>query len=85
MAPAPDELADQLITIIARSKKIAPETITPETTFDDLQIDSLDKINLTFEIEETYAIEVPDAAITDIHTVGDMIEGVRTLIAARVA
>jgi acyl carrier protein len=81
----PDDLTTQLIDRIALSKKIAPETITPETTFDQLQIDSLDKINLTFDIEEAYAIEIPDSAISTIRTVADMIEGVRTLIAARTA
>jgi acyl carrier protein len=79
----PEDLEPRLIGMIAESKKIAPETIHLETKFDDLQIDSLDKINLSFAIEEAFGIEIPDAAIGSIRTVGDMVNGVRELVVAR--
>jgi acyl carrier protein len=69
--------------MIATSKKVSPETIARETTFDSLAIDSLDKINLSFEVEEAFAIEIPDAAIGSIRTVGDMVDGVQSLVAAK--
>jgi len=79
----PPDLQQRLIQMIATSKKIAPETITRETTFDSLAIDSLDKINLSFEVEESFAIEIPDSAIGSIRTVGDMVDGIRYLVAAK--
>ncbi|RXH54410.1 acyl carrier protein [Granulicella sibirica] len=79
----PQDLEGQLIGLIASSKKMAPETIVASTTFESLAIDSLDKINLSFEVEEAFGIEIPDAAIGTIRTVGDMVEGVRGLILAR--
>jgi acyl carrier protein len=81
----PEDLEPRLIGMIAESKKIAPETIHLETKFEDLQIDSLDKINLSFAIEEAFGIEIPDAAIGSIRTVGDMVNGVRELVVARAA
>lgn len=77
------DLEQRLIGMIAVSKKIAPETISRETTFDALAIDSLDKINLSFEVEEAFGIEIPDAAIGSIRTVGEMVDGVRALVAAK--
>ncbi len=81
----PDDLQTRLIGLIAESKKVGPETIGPDTTFEELHIDSLDKINLSFSVEEAFGVEIPDAAIGTIRTVGDMVEGVRGLVAARVA
>jgi acyl carrier protein len=79
----PEDLEQRLIEMIATSKKVPPETISRETTFDALAIDSLDKINLSFDVEETFGIAIPDAAIGGIKTVGDMIDGVQTLVAAK--
>ncbi len=83
MLSTPPEIAARVIEIIAKSKSLLVDTITPASTFDDLQIDSLDKINLTFEIEEVFKITIPDESLTSLRTVGDVIHGVQTLIAAK--
>ena len=75
----------QIITLIAKSKSLDPATLTPATTFDELQIDSLDKINLSFEVEELFSIEIPDAALNSLRTVGDVIAGVERLQAEKSA
>ena len=80
-----DPISDQIITLIARSKSLDPATITPATTFEELQIDSLDKINLSFEVEELFHIEIPDASLNSLRTVGDVIAGVERLQAEKSA
>jgi acyl carrier protein len=74
-----DDIAQRCIEIIAKSKGIAPDSITLDSTFDALNIDSLDKINISFEVEEAFAIEIPDEALGTIKTVGDMVNGVAQL------
>jgi acyl carrier protein len=69
----------QIIDLIARFKSLDPATITPATTFDELAIDSLDKINISFEVEERFAIQIPDASLNSLRTVGDVIAGVDRL------
>jgi len=64
------------IAIIAKSKLIPEETVTRDKTFDELAIDSLDKINISFEIEDTFNIQIPDDSIGSLKTVGDIIDGV---------
>jgi acyl carrier protein len=76
------EVASRCIDIIAKAKGIAPDTITLVSTFDELNIDSLDKINISFEVEEAFNIEIPDDSLGTILTVGDMVEGVTKLQAA---
>jgi acyl carrier protein len=77
-----DDISTRCIEIIAKSKSIPADTITLASTFDELNIDSLDKINISFEVEEAFAIEIPDEALGTLKTVGDMVEGVTRLRAA---
>ena len=70
---------DQIIQLIAASKSLDPATLTPATSFDELGIDSLDKINLSFEVEELFNIQIPDASLNSLRTIGDVINGVRIL------
>jgi acyl carrier protein len=77
-----DDIATRCIQIIAKSKSIPADTVTLASTFDELNIDSLDKINISFEVEEAFAIEIPDEALGTLKTVGDMVEGVTRLRAA---
>ena len=80
-----DGIAQRTIEIIAKAKNIPTDTVTPETTFEELNIDSLDKINISFEVEEAYEIAIPDESLGSLKTVGDVIEGVRKLVAAKSA
>jgi acyl carrier protein len=77
-----NEIASRCIDIIAKSKSISPDTITLASTFDELNVDSLDKINISFEVEEAFNVEIPDDALGTIKTVGDMVDGVARLHAA---
>ena len=78
-----DDIATRCIDIIAKSKSIRADTITLASTFDELNIDSLDKINISFEVEEAFSIEIPDEALSTLKTVGDMVEGVTRLRSAQ--
>lgn len=74
-----DDIASRCIEIIAKSKSIPAESVTLASTFDELNIDSLDKINISFEVEEAFNIEIPDDALGSLRTVGDVVEGVKML------
>ncbi len=74
-----EDIAARCIEIIAKSKGIPADSITLASTFDELNIDSLDKINISFEVEETFKIEIPDEALSTLRTMGDMVEGVKRL------
>jgi acyl carrier protein len=76
------EVASRCIDIIAKAKSIPPDTVTLASTFEELNIDSLDKINISFEVEEAFNIEIPDDSLGTIRTVGDMVDGVTKLQAA---
>ncbi len=66
-------VADKVISIVAAIKRVAPETVTQETSLEQLGIDSLDKINLLFELESAFNIDIPDEVARSIKTVGDIV------------
>ena len=78
-----EDIAKRSIEIIAKAKSIPEDTITLDSTFDQLNVDSLDKINISFEVEEAFGIEIPDESLGSIKTVGDMVDGVQKLVAAK--
>ncbi len=49
--------------------------IVPEANIqDDLGADSLDVVDLVMSLEEEYDIEIPDEAVANIKTVGDIVK-----------
>ena len=77
-----DDIASRVIELVAQSKNLPTSAVTMDTTFDELQIDSLDKINLTFAVEEMFSIEIPDESLNSLKTVGDVVRGVEKLRAS---
>lgn len=72
---------------LARIRKLCKEKLdikedmlVPDATLDSLGLDSLDKIEFLFSLEEEFKIKIPDRDIT-IVTLGDVVTAVDKLIA----
>ena len=52
-----DELTQKVVKILAAVKRIPVESIRPEATLEELGIDSLDKVNILFELEGEFNID----------------------------
>jgi acyl carrier protein len=77
-----DDIQYRCIELIAKSKNLPNSSVLMDSTFDELEIDSLDKINLAFAIEEMFSIAIPDDSLNSLKTVGDIVRGVEHLRAA---
>jgi acyl carrier protein len=75
-----DDLARQVIELIARKKKLDPSTITVDSTFEQLGVDSLDAADLLFTFEDTFKIVVPDEAAQSMKTVGQVVLALKQVI-----
>ena len=64
---------EKLAKIISEQFEISPEEITMDTTIDDLGADSLDLIDLVMSIEDEFTVEVPETAMDELNSVGDMV------------
>jgi acyl carrier protein len=77
-----DELTGRVIGIIAKTQRLDPSTITPDSTFAELKIDSLDGINILFALEEEFKISIPDDAAREITSVRQAVDGVERLMSS---
>ena len=69
---------EKIKAIIAEVLNIDADSITEDTTFvDDLGADSLDLFELVMALEDEYNIEIPAEELTELATVGDVIEYLR--------
>lgn len=78
-----EELAARVISAIARMQKIPVDSVTLDKTFAELNIDSLDGINIMFEVENEFGVEIPDQEAKEIRSVRQMAEGIEKLLAAK--
>lgn len=75
-----DAIAARVTTLLAHAKQRSVDTIDLDTPLDELQVDSLDKVALAFDIEEAYNISIPESAFATVRTVRDIVIGIETLL-----
>lgn len=77
------DLTAKVIAEIASVKRIPPEKITIDSTFDELAIDSLDATNLLFSLEEEFGVSIPDAEARQIRDVRGAVDQVERLLTTK--
>jgi acyl carrier protein len=75
-----DEITSRVLAIIAETQRKDPAIVTIDSTFEELEIDSMDAVNIIFALENEYNINVPDEEVKNIKSIRDMIDGVRRLL-----
>ena len=75
-----DDLGAKVIGVIAETQRIPADSISLDSTFQELKIDSLDGINIVFALEERFGINIPDEGVQNMRSVRDALNGVRMLL-----
>ena len=78
-----DELIQRVLKVIAASKRIPLETVTIDSEFVQLTIDSMDAVEILFALENEFDINIPDDDVRSVRNVRQMCEGVDRLVAAK--
>ena len=76
---------ERVLRILADTQKLPLEHVTPEATFEQLNIDSLDGINILFALENEFDINIPDESARLVRDVRQLAAGVQKLIDAKPA
>lgn len=81
------EVKNKIIDIVAKQSSVARENISLESTMDDIDVESLDLVEIIFELEEQFDISIPFNAneASDLETVGDVVVAVEKLVARNTA
>ena len=65
---------DLLKQILVERFAINPANVQPETDLQkDLNLDSMDAIDLLLAINETFVIRIPEKMLENIHTIADLV------------
>ncbi|HBV85815.1 acyl carrier protein [Desulfosporosinus sp.] len=64
---------EKVKAIVVEQLGVDEGTITPETSFEELNADSLDIVELIMALEEAFDLDIPDEEAEKIRTVGDAV------------
>ena len=78
-----EELTAQVIARIAKMQKTTPDNVSVDSTFEELGVDSLNGLELLWELEEELEIVIPDDDAREISKVSDVIAVVEPLLAKK--
>jgi len=78
-----EDLIQRVTKVIATSKRIPVETVTIDSQFETLGIDSMDAVEILFALEGEFDISIPDEEVRTVRNVRDMCTGVERLVAAK--
>jgi acyl carrier protein len=78
-----DDLIQRVLKVIATSKRIPLETVTIDSEFEQLGIDSMDAVEILFALENEFDVSIPDDEVRSVRNVRQMCEGVARLVAAK--
>jgi acyl carrier protein len=67
-------LYEKVVAIMALATKRPPGSITAESTFDELGLDSLDALNILHEMEKEFNVRFPNGEVLGIRSVSQVLE-----------
>ena len=67
-------IQDKVKSIVAEQLEIDIDSLTMETTFEEIDADSQDIVELVMALEEEFELEISDQEIENIKTVGDIVK-----------
>ena len=68
-----DQVSERVITALVEFGE-EPENVKPDSRFEDLDIDSLDLVELAQIVEDEYGVQLKGDDVGKIKTVGDAID-----------
>ena len=73
------ELQQKIINLVGDATKSDTATMKEATSFvDDLNLDSLDMVELMMKMEDEFGIEIPEDDTEKLKTIGDVVSYLKT-------
>jgi acyl carrier protein len=68
---------DRILGKLAEILGIDPQAISPSDQLSDLELDSLDQVELVMALEDKFGIELDDSEVASIRTVQEVIDAIK--------
>ena len=63
---------EQVCALMKERFELTDDMLSPDTTWEDIGADSIDLVDLISELEDAFDVSIPDEAIENLKTVGDI-------------
>lgn len=70
------EIFDKIVEVAADVLGVDVADISDETTFDDLDADSLERLQLVTAIEDEFDLEIDDETLLSLNSVADAVDAI---------
>lgn len=75
-----ESVEERVLRVIAVKQRLPLESVTLDSTFEQLGIDSLDRLNLLFDLEGEFDIQIDDEEAKKVTNMREMIAGIQQLL-----
>lgn len=65
-------MLEKIIAYLSEQLDIDAQTLSAETTFESLDLDSLDLVEMLVEMENETGVELPEEDFKQVETIGDL-------------
>ena len=73
------ELQEKVIKLVSEATKMDAANISLNTSFvDDLNLDSLDMVELMMKMEDEFGVEIPEDETENLKSIGDIVNYLKT-------
>jgi acyl carrier protein len=74
------EVQDWLAATLREMFELAPERLHPEATFADLDLDSIDAVDVVVQFQKLTGKRVPPDAFRSVRTLGDVVDALHQVV-----
>lgn len=78
-----ETVQERVLRVIATKQQLPLESVRPDSTFEELGIDSLDRLNILFDLEGEFNIEINDEDAKKVTNMREMVVGIEHVLAAK--
>ena len=70
------EIFAKVVDVVSDVLGMSPDEITEQTSFDDLDADSLDRLQLVTAFEDEFDVELAEERLNSINSIADAIDAI---------
>lgn len=74
------EFLEMARKFLAEQLDVEPEQIGTESTFEDLEADSIDIVEMVMALEDVYDVEFPEEGLEDYNTLGELVKALYSFL-----
>ena len=78
-----ENITGRVLAVIAKTQHMAADAVKPESTFEELKIDSLDGLQIVFALEDEFDVNIPDDEARKLTSVAQVVSGITSLLAQK--